>query len=146
MKALAIGLLGLLGPLAEPPSRPSPGSERTLYYFFSPDTPGQAEIARRAVDYVLERGGALRLRTVLLVSDFGALGRVQEESGFTKGLKELGRISEGPLDLAIYDEEGLALARAWKICRLPALVQVAGGRAHVATGSRARPQDLEDCR
>jgi hypothetical protein len=48
--------------------------------------------------------------------------------------------------LAIYDEEGLALARSWKITRLPALALVAEGRVHVAAGSRARPEDLEDCR
>jgi hypothetical protein len=146
LKLLAIGALALGTPAPGSQVQPRNDGERTLYYFFGPDSPGQAELARRATDYVLEKKGAVRLRSVLLVGDFAALGRIKEESPFTKSLKELGRVSGGPLDLAIYDEEGLALARSWKIERLPAIVLVTGGRAHVAIGSRAMPQDLEECR
>ncbi len=147
MRLAAGGLVGLLG-LWPAAGAPDPGDGgRTLTFFFAPDSPGQAELARTAVDYLLRKDGSVRLRSVLLVPDFAALGRVQEGSPFTRTLRELSRVSAGgPLDLAVYDEEGLALARAWKIDRLPALVLVEDGTAHVSSGSGARPQDLEDCR
>jgi len=144
MKTLLLGLL--IAPGAGAEAQPPSGAGRTLYFFFAPDSPGQAELARSAVDYVLGKTGAVNLRSVLLVGDFAALGKVKEESPFTKSLKELSRISGGPLDLAIFDDEGLALAKAWKIERLPAVVLIAEGRAHIATGSCSRPQDLEECR
>lgn len=146
LKLLTFGILGVMATALPATAQPHQDHQHTIYYFFGPDSPGQAECSRRVTEYVLERKGAVRLRSVLLVRDFAALGRIKEESPFTQSLKELGRVSAGPLDLTIYDEEGLALARAWKIERLPALVLVAGGRAHVATGSRAKPQDLEVCR
>jgi hypothetical protein len=146
MKALLMGLLTLVAPTTGPQPEPRGAGDRTLYFFFSPEASGQAELARRVVDYVLERKVEVQLRTVLIVVDFGAFGRIHEGSPFTQALKELGRFSSGSLDLAIYDEEGLALARSWKLKKLPALVLVAGGRAHVAMGSRVRPEDLEECR
>src|SRR5579862_5540473 len=132
MRLVAGGLLGFLG-LWPASSAPSPeDGGRTLHVFFAPDSPGQAELARTVADYVLDKKGTVRLRGVLLVPEFAALGRVREGSPFTRTLRELSRVSAGaPLDLAIYDEEGLALARAWKIERLPALVLVEGGKAHV---------------
>jgi len=145
MRTFFIGLLALTVLAGAAQAQPSKG-QHTLYFFFTPETPGQAELARSVVDYVLARKGAVLLRNVLLVEDFGALGRVKEQSPFTKALKELGRISGGPLDLAVYDEEGLAIAKSWKIRRLPTLVLVAEGKAHIATGSRSKPQDLEECR
>jgi hypothetical protein len=144
MKLATTGMLGVLALVAPAPSRGE--AERTLYFFFSPDSLGQEELARNVVEYVRAAKGAVKLRSVLLVGDFAALGKVQDPSPFTTCLKEMVRLTGGPLDLSLYDEEGLALARAWQIKRLPALVLVSKGRAHVAMGSRARPHDLEECR
>jgi hypothetical protein len=146
MRLLTAGLLGFFGLPAAPSPSPEPG-ECTLYFFFAPDSPGQAELAREVVDDVVARKGKIRLRTVLLVPDFGALGRLRDGCPFARTLGELARLSPGrPLDLGIFDEEGLALARRWSLARLPALVLVEGGTAHVATGSGTRLQPLEDCR
>src|SRR5689334_9790417 len=100
MRTFLIGLVALAAPLGAAQAQPGAGP-RTLYFIFTPTSPGQAELARSVVDYVLARKGMLLLRNVLLVEDFGALGRVKEDAPFTKTLKELARISGGPLDLAV---------------------------------------------
>lgn len=136
---LCAGLVGSGGGAADPEKAP------TLYLFLSRDAPGAGEVARRVVDFILERKGAVSLRPVLLVEDFATVGRLDEKSALFVALRELGRLSKDGLDIPLYDEEGLDLARSWKVRRLPALVLVAGGRAHAAAGSGVRPQDVLEC-
>src|ERR1041384_5898165 len=51
--------------------------------------------------------------------------------------RERGGGRKGPgVNIPVYDLEGSALARAWKLNRLPAFVLVAHGKAHVVYGTR----------
>jgi hypothetical protein len=140
MKALGLSLLGLLvvGPTPE-------GREpSTLYFFFTPDAPGAPEAARRVVAFVKERKGKVRLRPVLLVSDFAALGKVEEKTPVHCAIKELGAL--GTLDIPLYDEEGLTLAERWRIRSVPAFVLVGSRRAHLVTGGVVDLASLMECR
>ena len=137
---VGVAVLGLLGGLAEPAP---PGSERdTVYFFFSPESRGSDRLARRAVEFLKERQDKPAFRPVLLVDDFKSLSKLKTESVFVRTLQELAKASGGKLDIAPYDEEGLALAKGWKIARLPALVLASRGQAHVATGSGASVRDI----
>jgi hypothetical protein len=107
----------------------------TLYFFLSRESPGIASLSRDVVQAVLERKGGVRLRPVLLVEDFQTLGKIDDRHPFFKSLKELGRLYGKELDISVYDDEGLRLAREWKVTRLPALVLVQGRTAHKVSGS-----------
>jgi hypothetical protein len=56
-------------------------------------------------------------------------------------MRQLGKVAP----LQVFDEEALRLARAWKLTRLPALVLVNGGRAHVLQGGAHGLEDLFGC-
>lgn len=139
--ALLAMLVGQEGRKA--PERPR--GDSVLYFFFGEDSRGGDELARRVVPFILEKKGAILLRPVLLASDFAKLGRVKDESPIVRTLKELSKLGAKELDIPIYDLEGLSLAEAWKVNRLPALVLVQGGKAHKASGARVRPESLLEC-
>lgn len=115
------------------------GSE-VLYLFLSPSGAESGEAARRAVEFLRERGGQARLRVVLLVRDFEKLGRVGIGDPLEAVFREL-----GPLEISLYDEEGLALAEAWGVRAVPAFVWVAGGKAHRVYGARVGLSEALRC-
>jgi hypothetical protein len=118
--------------------------ESALYFFFTPDGPGGASAARHASQFVKESKGRVRLRPVVLVSEFKGIGKLQESSPFYQTLRELQSL--GKLDIPLYDEEGLALAETWEIRSVPAFVLVSRGRAHRALGPRANLEELLECK
>jgi hypothetical protein len=136
VRAVLAGWLGALGLFGG-----AGGEEKaTLYLFLSPRSEGGAAAARRARLFVETRKGLVLLRPVLLVSDFDSFGRLEEGSPADRTLRALGRI-----EVPLYDEEGLALARAWGISSVPAFVLVSRGRAHRALGAGADLEELSRC-
>ena len=115
-----------------------------LYFFFNHHMEDAPEAARRVVKFIKEHRGKVRLRPVLLVTDFPKLGAVDEKDPLFKTLKELRSL--GTLDIPLYDTEGLALADHWKIERGPAFVLVHGDRAHRAFGAAADLGELRRCK
>jgi len=128
------------GAFAPPLPAPDRGELPVLYFFFSPETPGGAQAARRAGDWLKTGGMRLRFRPVVLIDRFKGLGKLEESSPFYRTIKELQSL--GPLDLPVYEPEGVALAALWELRSLPAFVLVRQGRAHVALGSAARLETL----
>jgi len=102
--------------------------ESGLYFFFTPDAPGLSELSRAL------RETPVPLRRILLVDDFR-----RWPPPFLSALGDLG-------ELAMADEEGLALARRLDVRRVPCLVRVHDGRIHKATGSRLDWKELLECR
>lgn len=139
MKAVGLSLLGLLVVGPSPKGR----EPNTLYFFFTPEAPGAPETARRVAAFVKEKKGTVRLRPVLLVSDFSKLGSVNEKSLIHRAIKELGTL--GTLNIPLYDEEGLALAERWRTRSVPAVVLVGSGRAHAVAGAAADLDSLLEC-
>ena len=88
---------------------------------------------------------AFAVRPCLLAEDFTALKKVKEVHALNlKALRDL--VGEG-FGLPVVDEEGLAMARAIRIERLPAyaLVDRASRRAHVVYGRGARLSEVFPC-
>ena len=143
-------ILGLMvacfgSPLASPQAvRKNDERPPTLYYFFSPAAAGSVDGAKRVVEFVKARQGRVRFRPVMLLEDFSVIRKVEESSPLYKALKELQAL--GPLDLPLYDEEGLELAERWEVKCTPAFVLVAGGRAHRAQGSVVKVEELLECK
>ena len=121
------------------------GEEAVLYLFITPGSGGAAEAARRAAEFVRKHSKEIRLRPVLLVSDFSLVARADPEGPLYKAVRELGRA--GPVDVPLYDEEGLRLAERWKIQEVPAfvLVRPGGGQAHRVTGDGADLEGIFSC-
>jgi hypothetical protein len=124
------------GAAAKPP--------RVLWIFFS-----HAEMDLRADLQVLGRlkhdGVGFAIRPCFLVDDFGALKTVKDlHVQNTNALR--GLVGPG-FGLPMLDEEGLSMARALAIERLPAfcLVDASTGRAHVVYGRGARLSELLTC-
>jgi hypothetical protein len=137
-------VLGLPGIGFVPQTAAPPGEKvRVLYFFFSPESRAGAEAAKKATDFVKAKPGEVRLRPVILVERFQGIGKLDEKSPLYRTLKELQ--SQGPLDIPLYDEEGLRLAEIWEIRSLPAFVLVSRGRAHRALDPRASLDDLWEC-
>lgn len=141
--ALAAGSVALLAFSPPPGAAKSAEAAPILYLFLSPDAEGAAAAARSAAQFMRKKRGEVRLRPVLLVDDFAALGRVGEEAPLYQATKELRSL--GPLEIPLYDEEGLALSERWKIRSVPAFVLVRDGKAHVASGSRVDLETLMEC-
>ena len=140
--SLALGFPGLL-PLPQGAQKPK-AEGRTLYFFFTPESRGAAEGARKAVEFVKAHPNQVRLKPVLLLSKFEGVGKLDDKSPLYLSLKELQAL--GGLDIPMYDEDGLRLAEAWEIRSVPSFVLVEGGRAHRAVGPRASLNDLWDCK
>jgi len=114
-----------------------------LYFFFTPECRDAPEAARRAKAFLWKNSGKIRLRPVLLIRDFKRLARTEEGDPFQLAMKELGEL--GPLDIPLYDEEGLKLAGHWKVDVVPAFVLVARGRAHRVLGGRVDLEEVFRC-
>jgi hypothetical protein len=147
MRTTMIGLLAAaLGGPFEASQAPAKGGEdrRTLYFFFSPAAAGSVEGAKRATAFIKAQKNRVKLRPVMLLDDFSVIRKVEEASPLYKALKELQTL--GPLDLPLYDEEGLSLALRWDIRSVPAFVLVAHGRAHRLLGPLGKLEELLECR
>jgi hypothetical protein len=119
-------------------------ADGTLYFFFSPDTPGAPAAAKTAQG--LASQGKIKVRPVLLVEDWKTFRKPTAESHLYKTIRELGGRGDPPgVNIGVFDEEGLRLARAWKLTKLPAFVLVAHGKAHVVYGSKLSVDELEEC-
>ena len=137
----ALGLLATLGVgSAEDPAGPP-----TLYFFFGSEDPNSVTLASKVVATVKAARGRVLLRPVLLVEDWRGLGRLKKESPLVRTLQKLEDVLGKNLNIPLYDVEGLRLAKAWRITRLPALAVVAGGKAHVSFGTRVDPGELLKC-
>jgi len=93
----------------------------------------------------LKREAPFAVRPCLLAEEFGAMKKVKQVHVDTlKALRDL--VGEG-FSLPVMDEEGLALARALGVERLPAyaLVDGASRRAHVVYGRGARLAEVFRC-
>jgi hypothetical protein len=147
MRTWMIGLLAASfgGPFlaAQDPSKRGE-DPRTLYFFFSPAALGSVEGAQRAAQFIKAQKGQVRLRPVMLLDDFSVIRKVEEASPLYKALKELQTL--GPLDIPLYDEEGLELAVRWEVRSVPAFVLVAQGRAHRVLGPVVKLEELLECR
>ena len=132
--AAAVLALGQVG------SRGQGEPSEVLYLFLAPRCAESREAARRAGEFLRERGGQARLRVVLLVRDFEKLGQLEVGDPLEAVFREL-----GPLELPLYDEEGLALAEAWQVRGLPAFVWVSGGKAHRVSGARVKLSEALRC-
>ena len=129
---------------ASPDLPASGGSNATLYFFFTPSALEAPAAARRAVSFVREHKGRVRLRLVLLLKDFNYLAKLRKKDRLYQAVKELQGL--GKLDIPLYDEEGFKLAERWKIRSVPAFVLVHSGRAHVSSGASVKLEDLLGCK
>jgi len=148
--AILAGMLGMGGVLSPQGEGAGTGGRRPgvgmLYLFITPEAGGAPEAARRAVEFVKKHPREVRLRPVLLVDDFNSVVRADPEGPLYKSIRELGRA--GPVDIPLYDEEGLRLAERWKIKEVPAFVLVrpgGGGRAHRVYGDGADLEGVFSC-
>lgn len=147
MRTWMIGILAASfgGPFFAPQDPSRRGEPpRTLYFFFSPAAAGSLEGAKRAVQFIKAGKGQVKLRPVMLLDDFSVIRKVEEASPLYKALKELQTL--GPLDIPLYDEEGLDLAQRWEVRSVPAFVLVAGGRAHRVLGPVVKLEELLECK
>lgn len=122
----------------------APRPARVLWMFLSlAETDLRADF--KAVQRLRQDAAAFAVRPCLLVEDFAALKKVKEvHVENLKALREL--VGEG-LSLPLLDEEGLAMARALGVERVPAfcLVDPVSRRAHVAYGRGARLSEVFRC-
>lgn len=110
------------------------GGEETVYVFFSPTHPAPVT-ARSAAEYA----DGKRLRPCLILEDFRTSTDLTPEFAETVQV-----FTDRGLTIAIFDEEGLALAKRFQIRKLPAVVIERGGRIHMVYGSDVKPRDLSD--
>lgn len=141
-----IAAMALLGGMPTPSQAGGAPEEGTLYFFFSPENPFSPAAAKTASAIATTQKGRIKVRPVLLVEDWAAWKRPTEDAPLYLTVKALGGANGPPgLNLPVYDVEGLHLARAWNLSRLPAFVLVAQGKAHVVYGTRLDLDDLARC-
>jgi hypothetical protein len=148
MKPLLLATLTLLGAPAARDEGPQAKDslEGTLFFFFSGGDAFSPAAARSLAGSAVAPKAGVRVRPVLLVEDWKAWTKATPESPLFRTLRELGGGRNGPgVNIPVYDLEGLALARAWKLSRLPAFVLVAHGRAHVVYGTRIDLAEVSGC-
>lgn len=142
MKTPMIALLALLGSAGGGlPASGEATEGKALYFFFSEKTPSAPEAAKAIAAFMASGKGHVELRPALLVEDWNSFLKVDNTSPLYRTIRELGK----QVPLQVFDEAALRLALAWKITRLPALVLVANGRAHVLTGAVTGIDDLWGC-
>lgn len=144
--AAVLGLLGAAGAPADDAAVKAP-LNGTLFFFFSRTDPLSLAAAKSLGGLAAApKGGGVRIRPVLLIEDWKAWKRPTEESPLFRTVRELGGGKNGPgVNIPVYDAEGLTLARAWRLNRLPAFVLVSHGKAHVVYGTRIDLADLSGC-
>lgn len=136
------GLLMLAGVLGGgTPAQGNDAEHRTLYFFFSEKTSSAAATLKAAIAFLAKGKEDVVLRPALLVEDWNTFLKVGETSPLYQVMRELGKTTP----VQIFDEEALQLATAWKVTRLPAMVLVDRGRAHVLQGSAAGMEEIFGC-
>ena len=144
MRLVTLALLGTAGTFG--PGTEAADDRDILYFFFGTESAADAALARAVVRVARARRGKLDVRPVILVEDFRHLRATTEKSPLFQTVRELGRLHDPEgTDIRIYDEEGLRLAAAWKIARLPAAVLVRRDKAHLVQGSLADLDMLFGC-
>lgn len=137
MKKSILVLAGVLALIGLAPAQKRPPT-RKLWAFFSEST-GDLKSVAQALRAMRSKHPELVIRPSLLVEDFASIARPPES--LAAGLREIPNLT-----LAIYDEEGLSLARELRLDRLPAFALVVedGGsrKAFVAYGSGANLLEL----
>jgi hypothetical protein len=142
--ALVLGL-GALGAAQQQVAPATPKrAEATLYFFTSPEAESGPEAVRKLAQFIKPKMKEISLRPVLLVTDFAVLRKLTERSPLTKTLKELEKI--GPLDVPLYDAQGLELAERYEVRSVPAFVLVRGGKAHRSFGPGTNLEELWVCK
>ncbi len=137
--AALLAFIGVVG--GQAPARGDEGERKTLYFFFSEKTPSAPEAAKAIVAFLAKGKGEVALRPALLVEDWSTFLKVGEASPLYQTMRHFGKVTP----VQVFDEEALKLAQAWKITRLPAVVLVAHGRAHVLQGAVAGLEELLGC-
>ncbi len=142
MQRLSAALLAFIGVVGgQAPARGDEAEQKTLYFFFSEKTSSAPEAAKAIVVFLAKGKEEVVLRPALLIEDWSTFLKVGEASPLYQTMRQLGKTSP----VQVFDEEALRLATAWKITRLPALVLVAHGRAHVLQGAVAGLEELLGC-
>lgn len=143
MKAVHLTLLGLAVGFVEGGTSQEGGPEagKTVYFFLSEKTQGAPEAARALVKASSFWKGDVQLRPVLLAEDWKTFLKVDESAPLYRTVRELGK----DFALQAFDEEGLRLASAWGITKLPAFVLLSGRRAHVVQGAASDLEELFRC-
>jgi hypothetical protein len=142
MRTPTVALLALMGTAGGgAQARGDEAEGRALYFFFSEKTPSAPETAKAIAAFMAKAPPDLTLRPVLLVEDWSTFLQVGEASPLYLTMRELGRTTP----VQVFDEEGLKLAHAWRIARLPALGLVSRGRAHVLQGAVSGLDELLGC-
>jgi hypothetical protein len=141
MKSMAslLAFIGVVG--GQAPASGDEAERNTLYFFFSEKTSSAPEAAKSIVAFLARGKGDVVLRPALLVEDWTTFMKVGEASPLYLTMRQLGKTTP----VQVFDEEALKLGQAWKIARLPALVLVAHGRAHVLQGAVAGLEELLGC-
>lgn len=121
---------------------------KELWIFFSP---GDADFTKTLSDVqgLVRSGTAVRLRPVFLVDDHSVLKNPSE--ALAQNVKGLRALIGEEFAMRVWDDDGLAVARALRLERLPAMVLVdrdRGGapvKAHVAYGAGVNLKELCQC-
>ncbi len=143
--ALGIGVVGA----QERAAVRGPRKDRTLWFFFAPSQRGLAKEVRR-IGEVLRSHPEIGFRPCLVVDDWSLVRRPSQD--FAETVKALRSLIGPEFSLPLWDDEGLALARAIGVERVPAyaLIETApkGGtrRAHLAYGQGAKIEEILRCR
>jgi hypothetical protein len=117
----------------------APDREETeLYFFFSPEAPG-AKTSRSIANY-LQKEPTCRFRPCLLVEDFEK--PVSLGSDF---LETVISVTGWVPSIAIFDADGLDLAKKFSIRRLPAVVVVRNRKIHITYGADLSLQEIALC-
>lgn len=106
-----------------------PAEEPVAWVFFSPDSPDASGI------FAELRG--LPVRPVLLVERY--FGGREPSEAFLATVRAAGA------EIRVADKEGLSEAERLGITDLPAVAVKAGGRVHVASGSRLDMKEILRC-
>lgn len=143
---VAAGVLALAAALSAENARSArPGGSRELWFFFSPSAKGLAREAQALGAFLTEHPEVV-LRPCLLVKDWKDVA--QPGSDLADTIAALRALSGSLFSLPLWDEEGLRLARALGIERLPAYAlldapEKSGPRkARLAYGKGANLQEL----
>ena len=150
MKKLAwipVLLLALVGLVLAQDSRSKRVEADTELAFFFSDSTRDLEVSARALRVLRTNHPSLRIRPIFLAEDFTSLAKPTTE--FARGIRELKYAVGEDFGVAVYDEDGLALARQVKLDRLPAyaLLVNTGKRqqAFVVYGTNANLEELLRC-
>ena len=144
MLAPGLMIFGMLGAQTEG-GKSDASLEGTVFFFFSPDAPQSPAAAKARSVLAAALKGKFRIRPVLLIEDWKTFRKPTEDSPIYRTVRELGGGGPPGVSLPVYDLEGLRLARAWNLSRLPAFVLITQGKAHVVYGSRLDLEDLARC-